>query len=67
VSSAEQRDRGLAINHLYKARAEVYRLSQLAAVQAFWQPDLRITTGQGELMGVYSDISRAVELLERWG
>ena len=67
MSSAEQHDRGLAINHLYKARAEVYRLSQMAAIQALGQLDLRITTGQGELMGVYSDISRAVELLERWG
>jgi hypothetical protein len=66
-SPDEQRDRSEAINHLLKARTEVYRLSQEAAIQAFGPPETRLTAGQGELMGVYLDISQAVELLERWG
>jgi hypothetical protein len=65
--TAEQRDRGVAINHLYEARKQAYELSQRAAVQAIGlEPDLRISTGQGELMGVYAEIDTAIELLESW-
>ena len=62
------RDLGEAITHLYEARKQAYELSQRAATQAMigLAPDLRISTGQGELMGVYAEISAAIELLERY-
>lgn len=55
-----------AIAHLYEARREAYELSQRAAVQAAigLAPDLRVSTGQAELMGIYSQISAAIQLLE---
>jgi hypothetical protein len=67
-SPAEYRDRGAAITHLYEARRQAYELSQREAVQAAIgvEPDMRISTGQGELMGVYAEIDAAIKLLESW-
>lgn len=63
----EHRDRGAAITHLYEARRQAYELSQRVATQAATglTPDLRVSTGQGELMGVYREISMAIDLLEK--
>lgn len=63
----EHRDRGAAITHLYEARRQTYELSQRAATQAAigLAPDLRVSIGQGELMGVYREISMAIDLLEK--
>lgn len=58
--SAEQ-----AIAHLWEARRQAYELSQRAATQAAigLEPDLRVSIGQHELMGIYAEIDQAIKLL----